>query len=566
MQNSYLIAILAHLSILFFSLLAIAQGYNEVRDEKGKLRAFYRDVAPVVEALNPEQLERFRIESRKAFSNDNALDPMPRLLSEAEFKTLEKGVDQRAKALVAFLKDYFSGERTFEKAGIIPKGLVDRIASRNGDHLFQGHVRPEEINFFYGPDIIRDQNGVWRVIEDNPGFIGGIGDLKLAQEFLLRQFPQFQDKLRIRNADDFYENISTLFKLRAAQNGGRAIIYMQPPYADNEDYRIQELLSAYDIEVITPKTAHKKLVMKEEGLFLDYFVKGQRVLEKVGFLFLNGEHAWIDTADPRSHVRNTLEAAQDMLTSKEVLPFYRRQVQNILENPDPQTGLPDMKRLEELVDRHSPYAWRSRAKIPGLTQAILDGKVSVNYTPGIDFIGDKQFYLYVEDLIRFYLGQEPIIRNIPTTSLANSRGQLDSKAYRQIMQDFSKFVVKKVDGRGGDGVWVGPKTQAADLNKLQQRIKANPAHYISQDYLYLSELNGNITDLRLITMVMNGKSFVAPTPWGRGLPKSGNGKVNLSDQGREVAVFVVEKGAPVTSSTPKILRCNAVLGARSRAK
>lgn len=530
---------------LFYSLIVFAQaGYNEAYDENGKLRPLYKEIAPIVQNMSPAELERFRINSRRAFLNDNALDPMPRLISTTEFNTLKKGVDQRAKALVSFLKDYFSGERRFEKAGIIPKGVVDKIAARNGDILYQGLVNPREINFFYGPDIIRDQGGTWRVIEDNPGFIGGIGDLKIAQEFMLRSFPEFQQKLKIKNADDFYETISEAFKQKAAANGGRAVIYMQPPYADNEDYRIQEIFAPYGIEVMTPRTAHKKLVINDDGVFLDYFFKGKRIIEKVGFLFLNGEHAWIDNDHPASRVRNILEAANEMMASPKTKPKHRLMVQQALESVDPKTHLPDVDYLESLINQYSPYAWKSKAKLPGLLNAVLSGKVSINYTPGIDFIGDKQFYMYVEDLIRFYLKQEPIVQNIPTRSFANKDGSLNVKVFNDYAKNYKTQVAKKVDGRGGDGVLVGPKAQHSEVEQLKQRIKPNPTQYITQEFLNLSELNGLIVDIRVITMVLDWKSYIASTPWGRGLPKDGNGKVNLSDKGREVAVFVVEKGKP----------------------
>ncbi len=517
-----------------------AQGYNEMYTPQGELRTLYKPLAPILEALNPKSTRQFLHESRLAFSHDNALDPIPRLLSEQEFEMLEKGVQQRARAIVAFLKDYYSGDRSFESHNIIPKGIVDQIAARNGDILFQGQFKPQEVNFFYGPDIIRDSEGTWRVIEDNPGFIGGLGDLKLAQEFMLQKFPQLPSLMEIKNADDFYEQISRVFIHEARRNGGRAVVYMQPPYADNEDYRIQELFSEYGILVITPKTTHKRLVINEKGVFLSYFQKGKPVQEKVGFLFLNGEHAWVDSAHPISQVRNLLETAQEALLDKTVHETHRKMIQKTLEDIDPNTQLPNLSQLAKLVDRHTQISWRNLGHLPGLVGAILKGQVATQYTPGIDFIGDKQFYMYVEDLIRFYLKQEPIIRNIPTESFVDFQGRYQKDKLEKVTTAMPQYVIKKVDGRGGDGVWVGPKVTVDELATLKSRIEANPSQYIHQKYLNLSELNGNIVDLRLITMVMDDKAYVAATPWGRGLPKSGNGKVNLSDQGREIAVFVVK--------------------------
>lgn len=525
----------------FYSLQAIAQtGYNEIRDEAGNVRPLYKDIVPMVENLSLAETEKFLKESKRAFFGDNALDPMPRILSAREFGELERGVQQRSQALVLFLKDYFSGERKFEKAGVIPKGLIDTIAARNADHLYQGLVKAKEIHFFYGPDIIRDQNGVWRVIEDNPGYIGGIGDLKIAQEIMLRQFPQIPKVLNVRHADGFYERLASQFKDIAKRNGGKAIIYMQPPFSDNEETRIQEIFPSYGVEVITPKMAHKKMVVKDDGVYIDQFVKGQHVLEKVGYMFMNGEHAWLDPEHVISRQRNLLEAAGDLLAQPDVHPLVKRRVSQILEKVDPVTRLPDLNLLRAHVDHFYPFLWKSRSKVPGLLQAILDGKLATNYTPGIDFIGDKQFYMYVEDIIRFYLKQEPIIRNIPTRSFADANGNLDQALFDKIFADHKPFVTKTVDGRGGDGVLVGPKAEAQEIQEYAIRVKANPKKFINQDYLFLSEHNGNIVDSRVIAMVFDINAFVSPTPWGRGLPKDGNGKVNLSDKGREVTIFVAD--------------------------
>lgn len=523
--------------------------WDEIRDSDGLARQLYREILPHVESMTPRDKERFRIDSRKAFANDNALHPMPRFITKEENNVLQTGVEQRARALVMFLEDYFSGERRFEKAGVIPKGLIDTIAARNGDHLYQGRMKPKEINFFYGPDIIRDQNGVWRVIEDNPGYIGGIGDLKLAQEYILRQYPQIQEKYQIQYVDDFYQNIAKQFVEKAKTNGGRAIIYMQPPFSDNEEYRIQEIFPQYGIEVITPKTAHKKLLVKDDGVYLDYFARGRHVIEKVGFMFMNGEHAWIDPKHPIAHIRNLLETAGDTLKDKDVTPSQRRHIQEVMETIDPRTNLPDVFKLEELINKYSPYAWKSRPKVPGLLSAIMDGRLETNYTPGIDFIGDKQFYMFVEDLIRFYLNEEPIIRNIPTRSFADKNGKLDKVFYDEFFKRVTENVAKKVDGRGGDGVMVGPKAEKKEIEDYKKFIAANPSSYISQKFLFLSQLDGLIVDLRAITMVLGQKITVGPK-WGRGLPKEGNGKVNLSLVGREVTIITVN-GKKLNSNVVK---------------
>lgn len=167
-------------------------------------------------------------------------------------------------------------------------------------------------------------------------------------------------------------------------------------------------------------------------------------------------------------------------------------------------------------------------KNKGLLNAILQDQVGVNYSPGVDFIGDKEFYVYIEDLVQFYLNQEPLLKNIETRKFViEGTNQVDTTMIRRIFSSLSDYVIKKVDGRGGDSVWVGPKIKPSEIPFLIKSIKSNPQLYIVQRYTPLSYLNKNIVDLRVITDVSEKEIIVTNTPWGRGLPMNGNGKVNL---------------------------------------
>ena len=181
----------------------------------------------------------------------------------------------------------------------------------------------------------------------------------------------------------------------------------------------------------------------------------------------------------------------------------------------------------------------SRREAHGILRAILEGRVGSNYAPGVDFIGDKEFYVFVEKLIRFYLREEPILRNIPTERFADEKtGGVNEPLFERIFANLSQWVIKKVDGRGGDGVWVGPKISAEEVPALKAKIRHEPGGYIVQAFTPLSRMNENIVDMRVISDVGPDSILVIDTPWGRGLPMSGNGKVNLSDKGREITILV----------------------------
>ncbi|MFN7262738.1 MAG: circularly permuted type 2 ATP-grasp protein [Pseudobdellovibrionaceae bacterium] len=541
-----------------FALSALAQSqgdfFNEIFDSRGRVRAQYTEAYEIYSQMSEAQKERFLRESRKAFMGDNALDPMPRILTAQEFDaTLKPGVQQRADALRAFLQDHHSGRRAYARAGVIPRDVVDRIIQRSNEQSYKGLIPADQVAFMYGPDIIRDRRGNWRVIEDNPGFIGGLGDMKLAQDHLLEQFPELKDAFRVRMADEFYDQISKRFKARAADFGGVAVLYMTPPYADNEDNRVRKLFADRGIPTVTPNS-NQQLRVTPRGVYLYDKTHPEKRSKKVGYVVLNGEHSWLDMSHPVNYERWIVKAAENII---ENLRKENRSSRTPLSRKEFNEGAiksfqDDLNQKKivvenlEIMIRNLGYGhWITAGKSAsqqarGLTQAFMDRKVGLNYTPGIDFIGDKEFYLYVEELIRFYLKEEPIIKNIPTERFANRDGVLNEVLLNRVFNNLERYVIKKVDGRGGDAVWVGPKINRSEVQQVRERILGNPSEYIVQEFTPLSRLNDNIVDVRVITEVGPKDSFVTDTPWGRGLPKDGNGKVNLSDKGREVTVLIHE--------------------------
>jgi uncharacterized circularly permuted ATP-grasp superfamily protein len=525
--------------VLFLPFLALAQGYNEIHNSDNQPRLEYREIFKLWQVRYARQEAKFLRESRDAFHGDNALDAMPRLIPDYEYARLKKGVEQRAQALLAFLKDHYSGRKAYAQAGVISAATVDRIVARSGEAAYQGAIDPSIISFLYGPDIIRDTQGQWRVIEDNSGFIGGVGDLRLAQKYMIKKYPELKN-YNMPSADDFYTKLAESYKRRAQEFGGKAIFLTFPEYAaDNEDARIANIMIQNGIERITPATK-KQLIIKKNGVYLTSQKNGLNVFEKVGFIYMNGEHSWMDPLHPASRESALLDAAEELITSGETSLQLRTQLVEIMNNPDPVTHMPDLKKLETILPADAVEIDQKIAKkYDGFVEAILQKKVGSNYSPGVDFVGDKEFYVYVEDLIRFYLHQEPILRNIETERFASAQGVLREDLLARIFSDFQQYVIKKVDGRGGDSVWVGPKVTPSEQEALIQMIRRNPDYFIVQRFTPLSEMNKNIVDVRVISAVSDKDIIVTETPWGRGLPKSGNGKVNLSDKGREVSVLVV---------------------------
>jgi uncharacterized circularly permuted ATP-grasp superfamily protein len=224
---------------------------------------------------------------------------------------------------------------------------------------------------------------------------------------------------------------------------------------------------------------------------------------------------------------------------------------------DPQTRQIDLKKLEKALKKSDIELEDSvlgKPFIPGLLQAIMDGRVQTNAAPGTEFMGDKMFYSYVPDLIRYYLKEEPIIHNVPTERLfeIGSDGQphLNRGALQRAMDNRQSRVAKVVDGRGGDGIHIGPKMSDDEWRALEGVLSKEMTRYIIQDFTHPSVLSDGerpyddrIVDIRFVSMITDdGHVIVSGTPWGRSnVLHGGDGKVNMSKSGTETTVYIVDK-------------------------
>ncbi|MDR3607099.1 MAG: circularly permuted type 2 ATP-grasp protein [Oligoflexia bacterium] len=530
--------------------------YDEIFDSQGQLRPVYEDIYPIYQSFKKSGQEaQFLKDSRKDFQGDNALDPLPRMLSESEYQELKYGVEQRGTALRRLLQDYYAGNWA-SITQVIPRPVLERIVARAHESSYVGRVNPESISFPYGPDIIRDQQGHWRVVEDNPGYIGGPGDLIRAREILLDRMPEYRDRLEaVDSPEKFYDELVTRFRSLRKPPNGRVVLYMVPPYPDHEDDRLKAIFANRGVDVVTPFTK-KKLVATRDGLFLEEKIGASKmsVRSSVGYIILNGEHAGMDSHNPASRERALIEEAVAHIREKGIKPAARARIEAALV-PDPSSGQVNLKKLKAALDRStmSNDVDDMRFQAPGLLDAIFSGKVAANYSPGVDFIGDKEFYVYVDDLVRHYLKEEPVIKNIPTEKFLKPDGAVDQRLLAQVFKNPEQYVIKAVDGRGGDSVWVGAKIPKEEFAAVRAKILAEPDRYIVQKFTHLSVMDGKIVDIRMISAVDPKGVYVSATPWGRALPIEGDGKVNLSSNGREVAIVVTRKGS-VHVSVPCVER------------
>jgi uncharacterized circularly permuted ATP-grasp superfamily protein len=118
--------------------------------------------------------------------------------------------------------------------------------------------------------------------------------------------------------------------------------------------------------------------------------------------------------------------------------------------------------------------------IPGLMNVYRSGVVAIASAPGAGVADDKAIYTFVPEMIRFYLGETPILNNVPTWQCAKA----DDCKY--VLENLKDLVVKEVHGSGGYGMLIGPRATRSELDLFTVRITENPGNYIAQPTLALS--------------------------------------------------------------------------------
>jgi len=180
--------------------------------------------------------------------------------------------------------------------------------------------------------------------------------------------------------------------------------------------------------------------------------------------------------------------------------------------------------------------------VPGILQAYRAGKVTLANAVGTGVADDKSIYPYVPEMVRFYLGEEPILNNVPTYMCRKP----EDLAYT--LAHLPELVVKEVHGAGGYGMLVGPASTQAEIENFRQRLIASPEKYIAQPTLALSTCPTFVESgvaprhIDLRPFVLSGKE-VTMVPGGltRVALREGSLVVNSSQGGGTKDTWVLEQ-------------------------
>ncbi|MCB1883889.1 MAG: circularly permuted type 2 ATP-grasp protein [Geminicoccaceae bacterium] len=202
------------------------------------------------------------------------------------------------------------------------------------------------------------------------------------------------------------------------------------------------------------------------------------------------------------------------------------------------------KRLDD--DFIDPLVFRpdSSLGVPGLFHAYRAGNVTLTNAVGAGICDDKAVYTYVPDMVRFYLGEEPILKNVPTWRCHDP----DDLAY--VLGNLHDLVVKAVHGSGGYGMLVGPHATRAERDDFAALLRAKPHDYVAQPTLALSTcptMTGSGVAPRHVDLrpfVLSGADGVRIVPGGltRVALKEGSLVVNSSQGGGTKDTWILEDG------------------------
>ena len=211
------------------------------------------------------------------------------------------------------------------------------------------------------------------------------------------------------------------------------------------------------------------------------------------------------------------------------------------------TGLKKVDVIYRRVDDDflDPVTFRndSLLGVPGLFHAYRVGNVVIANAPGTGVADDKALYAYVPDLIRYFLSEEPILSNVETYLCRTTEG------LTYTLENLDKLVVKEVGGSGGYGMLVGPHASAKEKKDFAERLRTDPANFISQPTLALSRapcfIDGKVVprhvDVRPFVLQGRKETWIAPGGLCRVALRQGSLVVNSSQGGGCKDLWVINE-------------------------
>jgi uncharacterized circularly permuted ATP-grasp superfamily protein len=469
--------------------------FDEMFDERGRVRDHYAALVARLEQFSSDDLiGRARLRDA-AFRNQGItftvydegegiertfpMDLLPRIVPADEWAHIEAGLIQRVSALNAFLDDLYIGERAALHDRVVPTWLVE---SSDG-FCREAFGVPMPLGarcLVSGVDLVRDVDGTYRVLEDNLRNPSGISYVIQNRVAMTQVLPTVFADQQVRSVDHYGRSLLN------------ALARAAPPGAGDRP----------TVVVLTP------------GVFNAAYFEHVFLASQMGVELVEGRDLVVD--DHVVSMRTTRGLQR-------VDVIYRRIDDDFL---DPVVFRPD-----------------STLGVPGLMAAARAGNVTIANAVGNGVADDKAVYAFVPDLIRYYLGEDPILPNVETYLL------WDEEQRRDALDRIDELVVKPVAEAGGYGIVIGPAASEAELDACRRCVEADPRGYIAQEVVGLSRhpslvddhLEGRHIDLR--PFILSGERIeVIPGGLTRVAMRRGSLVVNSSQGGGSKDTWVLAEG------------------------
>jgi uncharacterized circularly permuted ATP-grasp superfamily protein len=397
---------------------SVAESYSEDRDPRGTARPGYEaalealagtDLVGLCDAVEARLRQRGVTFGAAPF----VVDPVPRMLSAAEWDRLADGLAQRARALNRFLLDAY-GDRLIVQAGLV---VAETITGADGYEpdlagALPGRCAPAAI---IGFDVVRDGSGEFLVLEDNLRTPSGLAYMLAARDALAYTLPP---GFPVPRAIDpiTYELLDRV--VRAAGPTG---------------------------------TDHPSVVVLTDGAHNVAYHEHAEAAMRIG--------APLVTPSDLIRDENSLRVRLADGNSQAVDVVYRRTDEDRIRD--------ERGELTEVAEL--------------LLQPWLSGTIGLVNAFGNGVADDKLVHSHVEDFIRFYLHEEPLVRSVPTY-------ELDTPAkLRDAIASLRELVVKPRHGHGGVGVVIGAHAEQADLDRVAVELEHRPGDFVVQPIIPLSQ-------------------------------------------------------------------------------
>jgi uncharacterized circularly permuted ATP-grasp superfamily protein len=406
-------------------------------------------------------------------------DVIPRIIPKNEWQHMQAGLRQRVNALNRFVHDVYHGQEIL-KAGVVPAEQV----------LKNTQFRPEMVNVdvpggvyshIAGIDIVRaanpDGSGTYYVLEDNLRVPSGVSYMLENRKMTMRLFPELFSLHRVAPVAHYPDLL--LESLRAVAPAG---------------------INEPSVVVLTP------------GMYNSAYFEHAFLAQQMGVELVEGKDLFVK--DGFVYMRTTQGPQR-------VDVIYRRVDDDFLD----------------------PSAFRKDSTLgcAGLLDVYRKGNITLANAIGTGVADDKSIYPYVPKMIEFYLGEKPLLLNVPTY-LCREPNDL-----KYVLSHLPDLVVKEVHGAGGYGMLVGPAATQGEVEAFRDQLIANPTNYIAQPTLSLSTCPTYVESgiaprhIDLRPFVLSGETVqMVPGGLTRVALKEGSLVVNSSQGGGTKDTWVLE--------------------------